>query len=167
MAGPHGRAARQSRSPGKPRPFGFRRNGLICFVARLANRMNYSLRRDASHLRPLRPKRGSCGTCSEVPYGPLRIVARCSGVESCSLARARRARRQRPAARRPRLAVLGRTDRGRRFSRRWFYVVRPSGRSRPCGEALVRPSNPPAACSRARTVRLNASAPAPSAAPPA
>src|SRR5947199_562695 len=35
---PHGRAARQSRSPGKPRPFGFRRNGLICVVARLANR---------------------------------------------------------------------------------------------------------------------------------
>src|SRR5881396_3682961 len=39
---PHGRAARHSRSPGKPRPFGFRRNGLICVVARLANRMNYS-----------------------------------------------------------------------------------------------------------------------------
>src|SRR6266540_6528854 len=35
---PHGRAARHSRSPGKPRPSGFRRNGLICVVARLANR---------------------------------------------------------------------------------------------------------------------------------
>jgi hypothetical protein len=30
--------------------------------------MNYSLRRDALHLRPLRQKRGSCGTCSEVPF---------------------------------------------------------------------------------------------------
>jgi hypothetical protein len=42
---------RDGRSPAQlanePGPFGFRRNGLICFVARLANRMNYSLRRDA------------------------------------------------------------------------------------------------------------------------
>jgi hypothetical protein len=39
---------RDGRSPASvanaPRPFGFRRNGLICVVARLANRMNYSLR---------------------------------------------------------------------------------------------------------------------------
>jgi len=33
--------------PESRRPSGFRRNGLICVVARLANRMNYSLRRDA------------------------------------------------------------------------------------------------------------------------
>src|SRR6266508_4363419 len=53
--------------PESPVPFGFRRNGPICVVARLANSTHYSLRRDASHLRPLRQKRGSCGTCSEVP----------------------------------------------------------------------------------------------------
>jgi len=51
---------------------GFRRNDLICFVARLANSINYSLRpqlaNKAAHLRLLRPKRGSCGIYSEVPY---------------------------------------------------------------------------------------------------
>src|SRR5438552_6248228 len=33
--------------PESPVPFGFRSNGLICVVARLANSTNYSLRRDA------------------------------------------------------------------------------------------------------------------------
>ena len=33
--------------PESPVPSGFRRNGLICVVARLANSMNYSLRRGA------------------------------------------------------------------------------------------------------------------------
>src|SRR5882762_5742798 len=62
--------------PESPGPFGFQRNGPICVVARLANRMNYSLRPQlanaALHLRPLRQKRGSCGTCSEVPRAPPR-----------------------------------------------------------------------------------------------
>ena len=50
VAGPTGER-RDGRSPAQlatePRPFGFVRGALICVVARLANKMNYSLRRDA------------------------------------------------------------------------------------------------------------------------
>src|SRR5438552_2242080 len=67
IAGAIGELSDKADRPESPVPSGFRRNGLICFVARLANSTNYSLRRGASHLKPLRSKRDSCGTCSEVP----------------------------------------------------------------------------------------------------
>src|SRR5438067_9890579 len=73
-ARPIGEPSDKADRPESPVPSGFRRNGLICFVAQLANSTNYSLRRDASHLKPLRPKRDSCGTCSEVPK-PLVIIS--------------------------------------------------------------------------------------------
>src|SRR5437870_2758448 len=67
-ARPIGKPSDKADRPESPVPSGFRRNGIICFVAQLANSTNYSLRRDASHLKPLRQKRDSCGACSEVPY---------------------------------------------------------------------------------------------------
>jgi hypothetical protein len=44
---PMGERRDKADRPESVRPFGFRRNSLICVVAQLANRMNYSLRRDA------------------------------------------------------------------------------------------------------------------------
>src|SRR5438552_14339996 len=57
IAGAIGKPSDKAGRPESPVPSGFRRNGLICFVAQLANSTNYSLRRDASHLKPLRQKR--------------------------------------------------------------------------------------------------------------
>ncbi|HEX8011330.1 MAG TPA: hypothetical protein VF814_10395, partial [Casimicrobiaceae bacterium] len=76
IAGAIGEPSDKADRPESPVPSGFRRNGLICFVARLAKSMNYSLRRDAAHLKPLRPKRGSCGACSEVPNQMQRLRTR-------------------------------------------------------------------------------------------
>lgn len=47
MVGAIGERRDTADRPASPVPFGFCRNGLICFVAQLANRVNYSLRRDA------------------------------------------------------------------------------------------------------------------------
>ena len=94
-ARPIGEPSDKADRPESPVPSGFRRNGLICFVARLANSTNYSLRpllaNEASHLKPLRPKRDSCGTCSEVPSSWLRrtLHAQCGKGRGPARARAR------------------------------------------------------------------------------
>src|SRR5437773_11523220 len=95
IAGAIGEPSDKADRPESPVPSGFRRNGLICFVARLANSTNYSLRpllaNEASHLKPLRPKRDSCGTCSEVPSSWLRrtLHAQCGKARGPARARAR------------------------------------------------------------------------------
>jgi len=47
VAGPTGERRDNADRPESPVPSGFGAMALICVVARLANKMNYSLRRDA------------------------------------------------------------------------------------------------------------------------